>query len=147
MKPKHHKPFKILWFAIPLLLAITAFSGRNNVIDLLIGTSLYIVVSNVYFAFYVSIYFAFSGWLYWLNRNIQLINWMTIIHVVFSVGTIVLILTFEPLSKRILNMDAWGNSFFDSFLVLNLLIFLFLQVIFFLNLTISHFYKKNRKEI
>ncbi|MCB0662769.1 MAG: hypothetical protein KDC24_08515, partial [Saprospiraceae bacterium] len=69
MKPKHQKPFKILCFAIPLLLAITTVSGRNNVIDLLIGTSLYIVVSNVYFAFYVSIYFAFSGWLYWLNRN------------------------------------------------------------------------------
>ena len=83
-------PHKILWFAVPAVLALSAM-GLRKAIDLQLHDT-YLVVGVPHFGVILSLLLVLAGGGYWLVGQQDLVPWLTATHVVFTVLACITIL-------------------------------------------------------
>ena len=83
-------PHKILWFAVPAILALSAV-GLRKAIDLQVHDT-YLIVGVPHFGVILSLLLLLAGGGYWLMGRQELIRWLTATHVVLTVLACITIL-------------------------------------------------------
>ena len=129
------KPYKIFWYAIPVLIGLSIID-LNNAIDIQVYDT-YIVIALIHMGLFLSIILGLIGFIYWLFRHKKLVNWMTAVHVYITTSTFILFV----LSRLILDM-AFEEDFEVSrsvyqFIFALILITILSQLVFTINLVFS----------
>ncbi|MBK8699228.1 MAG: hypothetical protein IPN29_06645 [Saprospiraceae bacterium] len=130
------KPYKPLWWTIPLILGLSII-GYNGIIDIQYHDT-YFVIATIHLGYFFSTFLFIIGLIYWLIRKKTLVNWMTLFHVIFTIS-VFLVIILVSLFHRIFGEEM------VSFLVFLLLVLS--QVIFLLNLTIGLIRNKPKHKI
>ena len=130
------KPHKILWWTIPVIFMLFAFTG-NIAVDLQWHDTYYVVTAlNV--AILISIFLVFLGLIYWRLRSNHLHNKLSLTH---SIGTSISLFGISSISLFLESFYILGN--FKLFGILNRVItiliitFIGLQILFVVNLAIG----------
>jgi len=97
MKIILNKPYKIIWLSIPLVIGLSLI-GLNKTIDIQMHDT-YLVISLFHVGILFSIILGVIGFFYWLMRKKKLINWMTVVHVIITIGSFLIILIGAMLAK------------------------------------------------
>ena len=96
-------PHKILWFAVPAILAVSAM-GLRKAIDLQVHDT-YLIVGVPHFGVLLSLLLVLAGGGYWLMGRQELITWLTATHVVVTVLPCITILVIGLLFQPAANLD------------------------------------------
>lgn len=122
--------YLIFWITIPFILVFTDWNS-NSAIDIALHDT-YFVISKAHISLTFSLFCSFFGMCYWAFRKRNLIQWMSLFHVVSTLMFVAIILL---LSDGLINTSPIFKWFY-------LIIFIFIlgQIVFLLNLIIS-FYK------
>ena len=128
-------PYKVWWYAIPILLLLSAL-GPGRSIDIQWHDT-YFIITSLSFSILFSIMAGVFGIMYWAFRNRKLSKWMTLFHLIINlmsfIGVILLSLFYFELMGR--------NR--SSFYIIQKTILIFLalnvcsQFVFILNLVLS----------
>jgi len=119
------------------LLLVISVLGGNHIVDIPLHDT-YHVISSIYIGLAMSILLGGIGFGYWLMRKYKLISWMTKFHII---ATTVFFLAYAIIDLLLV------NQFKTNFNILNitnqiflalLLIAMFSQLIFILNLSLSY---------
>lgn len=130
-----HRPYKIFWYSIPVLIGLSII-GLNKTVDIQLHDT-YFVIDLFHIGILFSIFLGIIGFIYWLMNNKRLVHWMTAIHVGITISTFVLIVFTGLIFKRIIEGD------FETFKTVNLIMFVLIltavlsQLIFMANLVLS----------
>jgi len=131
-----NKPYKVIWRSIPFLIGLSLI-GWNKTIDIQMHDT-YFVIALFHVGIFFSIILTVLGSLYWLVRNKQLINWITIVHVIITIASFFMLLIGPIFNKGFLWQLTTITSFNHSqYLLILILIWLIAQLFFFLNLIFS----------
>lgn len=144
MKPiNFSKSFQLFWGSIPLIWLATLLLPAE-VIDIQFHDT-YWVIAYYHLEIPITILLAGIGLLYWLFRKKELIQWMTIFHTLITILPILVLFIKCGFPKEdgvgdYIEGDAISRSI--PYLIL-LLLFIFGQILFVLNLLIALFKKRD----
>ncbi len=136
-----NKPYKPIWYTIPLLIGLSIL-GLNATIDIPLH-DIYFVISSIHIGMLLSGFLGIIGVIYWLMRKIKLINWLTIIHVVITISAFVTFMIYLIFKSVIEYFGFSIIEYFEAFPIINqivtiiLLMAFFSQFIFIANLILS----------
>lgn len=136
------KPYKTIWCSIPLILGLSII-GYNRTIDLQLH-DVYFVIASMQIGVLFSIILGIIGFVYWLFRNKKLVNWMTLVHVIITISIFGLIVLTGLVFRQVVSGDFISFRTVNQFLITIILIALFSQLIFLINLVFSLI--RNKKE-
>jgi heme/copper-type cytochrome/quinol oxidase subunit 1 len=128
-----NKPYKAIWYSILFLFGLSII-GWNNTIDIQLHDT-YFVIASIHIGILFSIYLGVIGIIYWLIRKKQLVDWMTVIHVVITISTFALIIITGLIFQKIIEGDFETFRTVNQILFVVILIALLSQLIFIINLT------------
>ena len=139
MKKIQTKPHFFLWLSTPVILLI-GLNGYNDKIDINIYHT-YFVTTGWHLALLISTVFAVLGLIYWglIISGFKPIAWLTITHLGCTIDTLLfvwLILLFDWFSQTDV-LHVAGLSDQSLVLVFLLILFLFGQILFVLNLILT----------
>ena len=89
MRYINRKPYKVIWFSIPLVVILSMFKVDSSLDVHLHNT--YYVVHSIHIGIILSVMLGIIGLIYWILRNVKLINWLTTIHTVNTTLTFCII--------------------------------------------------------
>ena len=145
------REYILLWLAALAVLVFGYAQGQDRVLQL----SLYDVhfsIDSFHFNVVISIYFTLLALCYWLAfvNKIKLYEWMSVLHVIVTIFGLVLLWLqlLGPLaSYSMTNKTSSVNTSGVDYEILNVafLVFLFVQFLFILNMTISYMRRQTRK--
>ncbi len=130
-----NSPYKVIWYSVLFLIGLSIF-GWNNTIDIQLHDTYFVFIS-IHIAVLFSIYLGVIGIIYWMIRKKKLIDWMTVLHVVFTISTFALIITTGLIFKKIIESDFKIIRTVNQILFVVFLIALLSQLIFITNLIIG----------
>lgn len=147
MKKITEAPHIAFWIIIPILLLIP-FLNFDKTFEINIHDTYY-VFDIIYIAIILSIFSGFIGLGYWVIFKIkmQLINWLTLVHVIVTISGFLAIIIINLYTPELIQDDSSSNfaSFLGfrtiSFYTISILIYT--QLFYLFNIIISLF-KKNR---
>lgn len=87
-----NKPFKFLWWTIPVVFIISLINWKNSV-DIQMHDT-YFVIAFIHVGIIFVLTLAIMGGIYWLVRSKKLIGFLTVIHVIITIFFILAILIF-----------------------------------------------------
>lgn len=128
-----NKPYKSIWWSIPIVLGLSII-GFDSAIDIQMHDT-YFVIASIYIGIMFSILLGLIGLIYWLIRKKRLVDWMTAIHVISTILIFVLIVLTGLIFQKTIEGD------FDTFRTVNQILFVVIlialisQLIFITNLT------------
>ncbi|MCP3927934.1 MAG: hypothetical protein GY705_02400 [Bacteroidetes bacterium] len=135
------QPYKIIWWAIPIVLGISLIK-KNFAIDIQMHDT-YFIIDSTHAGILLSIFLIILGVIYWLTKNLKLINWMTIFHVLVSI-LIILSILFFLMNPNIVseNHDIKNFNFeyhrrVNQMVLAGISVWILSQLIFIINLTVS----------
>lgn len=107
---KHLKyPQVLFWALIPVILLIGSIQSSKNITLHVYDT--YLVISLLLFSFLVAVVFGFIGFGYWISKknNLKLSFWLSTIHVLVTIGGLLLIWLISLLKKRLSPSLSFDN--------------------------------------
>ena len=128
-------PHKVIWSVLPLLLGLSIL-GFNKTIDLQFHDT-YFVISWLHIGALLSITFSILGLVYWWFRNTQLIQWMTIVHVITTLIFALLFFALLVFSKYFMLRSILVASKVAYIVVFSLGLFILGQIAFVFNIVFS----------
>jgi heme/copper-type cytochrome/quinol oxidase subunit 1 len=144
MRLSINRPEKICWITIPVILLI-GLPTANNTFDLQLHDT-YFVISNLHLGVLFSIFLAFLGAGYWIINNIDgnLSKFFSWIHMIVTIGTMLLILLFTFLAEfqNAVDPDYTTLSLIDVGMSFVMMAFILCQPIYLLNLVIGFLRRK-----
>jgi len=138
-------PHIAFWIIIPILLLIP-FLNFDKTFEINIHDTYY-VFDIIYIAIILSIFLGFIGLGYWMIFKIkmQLINWLTLVHVIVTISGFLAIIIINLYTPELIQDDSSSNfaSFLGfrtiSFYTISILIYT--QLFYLFNIIISLFKK------
>lgn len=137
MKPLFTQPYRYFWAFIPFVIGLSLL-GQRDTIDIQMHDT-YFVVDLTHMAFFYSTILVVLGLLYWWFRKRQLINWITVLHVVVSLITILVLQASSLLVPHFVSLNYELYQKVNQLITMLMLAFILAQLLFVLNLIISGF--------
>ena len=136
MAPTSTKPYKLIWWFIPIILVLSGLD-YSAVIEVNF-LNLYFVATSLQIGIVSSIILGVLGFIYWKARHIKLVNWITNIYIVFTLMSFISILCIALfLSKNCSQQDFETYRLINQLLLLSIWIATLSQLIFIINLIYS----------
>jgi len=105
------KPYQLIWLTIPALVLI-GLIFRTHTVDIQLADTYY-VISNLYCVLPGSVFMLVLGMAYWLMRRQRLNPTLTALHILLTIGPLVLIVLPLPTDNQIpSNYLIWGVAGF-----------------------------------
>ncbi|MCB0688787.1 MAG: hypothetical protein KDC53_19755 [Saprospiraceae bacterium] len=99
-------PYKLIWAAIPVILAF-AFFGMNDSIDLILHDT-YLVIGIFHVGVSISFLLFLLGGIYWQLRNRNMTCWLTVLHVLITLFTLIPTMVLLMVCAKVpLIADGW----------------------------------------
>ena len=136
MAPISTIPYRTFWWSMPIVLVL---SGLDNSAVIEVNfLNLYFVATSQQVGIVSSTIFGVLGLIYWKARHIKLVNWITTIHIVFTLMSFISILCIALfLSKNGSQQDFETYRLINQLLLLIIWIATLSQLIFIINLIYS----------
>lgn len=136
-----NKPYQLFWGSI-LLVWLAVLFLPVEAIDIQWHDT-YLVIAYYHLAIFLTVLLVGIGLLYWFFRKKELIQWMTIFHILITILSILILFIRYGFPKEdglgdYIEADTIGSSLFYLSL---LLAFIFGQILFVLNLLMALFKK------
>jgi heme/copper-type cytochrome/quinol oxidase subunit 1 len=133
-------PYRWLWASMPVFLLIVLLSTQRSV-DIQMHDT-YFVTSLLQLAIVAALLCGLLGGIYWLARRRQLITSLTVIHVVLSVGALLLFLFLLASNPGVILLNVGGfepGPFFGAYpwLLGSLIVAVLSQLLLLVNLALS----------
>lgn len=130
-----NRPYKVIWYSVLFLIGLSII-GWKNTIDIQLHDT-YFVIASIHIGVLFSIYLGVIGIIYWLIRKKKLVDWMTVLHVIFTISTFALIITTGLIFQKVIESDFEIFRTVNQILFVVFLIALLSQLIFITNLIIG----------
>lgn len=130
-----NKPYKPIWYSILFVLGLSLLS-LNNTIDIQLHATYY-VIASIYIGLFFSICLGVIGVTYWLVRDKRLVNWMTIIHVIITISTILFIMLIGLVFEKLIDRDFEAIRASNQIMFAAISIAILVQLAFVVNLVLS----------
>lgn len=143
MNLRLNKPYKTIWWSIPLILGL-ALIQFNSTMDIQMHDT-YFVIPSFQIGILCSIILGIIGFLYWSSRRKELIHWMTFLHVLITITTFTLLVIIGLIWKKVILSNVGLYTIVNRIVLVTILISISIQFIFVLNLIISLIRNKEKK--
>lgn len=134
------KPHLVLWLSIPVLLALSLLSDAAT-LDLQLHDT-YVIFTPFHFMLLMSFMVALLGGIYWVLRHKKLVKWMTITHLLLTLGGIMLV-SIKVIAPQVFMPEAVdGRGSFNQqgasmLMVMAMLILVLVQLLFLVNVVMA----------